>query len=204
MARVMGYVPQAHAPPFPFTVIDTVLMGRTAHCGALAAPGKNDRRIAAEALAMLDIGHLCDRPYTEVSGGERQLVLVARALAQQPRVLVMDEPTASLDFGHQVIVLDRVQRLADSGIALVMATHFPDHAFLCATKVLMLKDRSVAAVGGPEEVITESSLGSLYGVDVRIIDTGLGNGRQVKVCVPLTRRSIAPGAGLLESWRHQS
>src|SRR5262245_3807133 len=105
LARVFGYVPQAQLGVFPFTVHDVALMGRTAHIGTFSAPSRRDRDVADEMLAVLGIGHLGDRPYTAVSGGERQLALIARALAQEPAILVMDEPTASLDFGNQVRVL---------------------------------------------------------------------------------------------------
>ena len=145
LARSLGYVPQAQAVPFPFTLREIVLMGRTAHVGLFAAPSRRDREVAEETLASLDIGHLAARPYTEVSGGERQLALVARALAQEPRILVMDEPTASLDFGNQVRVLAEIQALAGRGIAVVLSTHDPDHAFLCAHRVALLHGGTAGA-----------------------------------------------------------
>src|SRR5262249_36176123 len=105
LARFFGYVPQAHEGTFPFTLRGMVLMGRTAHLGSFASPSSDDREVADDALRLLGIAHLADNPYPHVSGGERQLALVARAVAQAPRVLIMDEPTASLDFGNQVRVL---------------------------------------------------------------------------------------------------
>ena len=183
LARVFGYVPQAQLGVFPFTVRDVVLMGRTAHITAFGAPSRRDRDIAEETLGQLGIGHLANRPYTQVSGGERQLSLIARALAQEPSILVMDEPTASLDFGNQVRVLSQVESLAGRGIAVIMSTHDPDHAFLCADRVAMLHQGRLVQMGSPDEVITHESLGRIYGVAVDVVRLERG-GRQVQVCVP--------------------
>jgi len=184
LARVFGYVPQAQLGVFPFTVGEIVLMGRTAHVGPFATPSSSDRAVSADMLALLGIGHLAARPYTAISGGERQLTLIARALAQQPAVLVMDEPTASLDFGNQVRVLDEIARLAGRGIAVMFSTHDPDHAFLCADRVALLHHGSVAQLGVPAEVITRESLREVYGVDVTVTDVVREGGRVSRVCLP--------------------
>ncbi|MGI5837298.1 MAG: ABC transporter ATP-binding protein [Chloroflexota bacterium] len=185
LARVIAYIPQAHNPPFPFKVLDVVLMGRTPHLSALSSPSKRDRQLAMDILEVLNISYLRDRIYTEISGGERQLVLIARALCQQPQILVMDEPTSGLDFGNQLKVLSHIARLAKRGLAVVMASHFPDHAFLYATKVALLRSGKLLMHGTPEEIVTEESLRTLYGVEVRIIDAGIYGDRRVKVCVPV-------------------
>jgi len=194
IARVMGYVPQAHAAYFPFTVIETVLMGRTARMGMFATPSHADVEIAERMLELLRIAHLRDAIYTRISGGERQLTLIARALAQEPRILVMDEPTASLDFGNQMLVLSHIRALSQHGIGVVLSTHDPDHAFFCADRVVLLKDGSLVRVGTPEEVITADSLHELYGVEVEVMERAAQGGYgRVRVCVPL--RADASGAG---------
>ena len=135
LARTLAYVPQAHTPPFPFAVRDVVLMARTAHLGLFGSPSRRDAAIAEDAMETLGVSHLAHARYTEISGGERQLVLIARAVAQQSEFLIMDEPTSNLDFGNQVRVLRRVKELAGRKLGLLMTTHFPDHAFLCASRV---------------------------------------------------------------------
>lgn len=197
-AQAIGYVPQVHTPPFPFTVIDVVTMGRTAHLSPVASPSKNDTKIAKEALKELGISYLSDKIYTEISGGERQMVLVARALAQQPKILIMDEPTANLDFGNQVRVLEQINCLAAQGLVVIMTTHFPDHAFLCPGTVGLLEhDRFT--VGTAKEVVTEERLQRAYAVDVRIVhhtylDIGL-----LHSCIPVVsgipKSKIAEYAG---------
>src|SRR5262249_23204771 len=149
IARMVSYVPQAHAAFFPFSVSEVVLMGRTAHVGVFSSPSRQDQGMAAAALERMGLAHLADSIYTRVSGGERQLTLIARALAQDARIVVMDEPTANLDFGNQVRVLQHIQSLAQSGIGVLLSTHDPDQAFLCANRVAMLHDGRLARVGTP-------------------------------------------------------
>ena len=168
VARRMGYVPQGSAAQFAFTVREAVLMGRTAHVGLFAAPGPADRAAAEEAIEALGIGSLAERVVTELSGGERQLAMIARALAQGARLLVLDEPTASLDFGNQVRVLREIRRLAGEGYAVVFSTHDPGQAFLAAGRVLLIAHGGAFRQGAPEEVITAQNLREVYGVEVRI------------------------------------
>jgi iron complex transport system ATP-binding protein len=184
LARAFGYVPQAQLGLFPFTVRDVVLMGRTAHIDLFATPSARDQEIAQQMLDLLGIAHLADQPYTEVSGGERQITLVARALAQEPKILVMDEPTASLDFGNQVRVLSEIKTLASRGIAVILSTHDPDQAFLCAHRVAILHNGRLAHLGPPQEVITSKNLRAIYGVDVEVRSVEHGNGETLRVCVP--------------------
>lgn len=169
VARTLAYVPQQHDAYFPFTVMEVVLMGRSAHVGLFSTPGKADRDIAEAALRSLHIDRLRDQIYTQISGGERQLTLIARALAQGPEVLVLDEPTANLDFGNQILVLDHIRKLKQQGLTIVLSTHDPDQAFYCADRVVLLKDGSILDSGETGLVVTADNLKQLYGVDVKIV-----------------------------------
>lgn len=180
-AQAIAYVPQAHAALFPFAVVDVVLMGRAAHLSAYASPGRDDFKIAQAALERLSIAALAERPYTELSGGERQLVLVARALAQGARILVLDEPTASLDYGNQMRVLSQIRGLAAEGMSVVLSTHNPDHVFMVADRVALLHGGALIATGPPRDVLTAARLKQLYDVDVVI---GQLQGSDAPVCSP--------------------
>lgn len=180
IARQAGYVPQGHSAYFAFSLRDFVLMGRTARLGAFSTPGKRDREVAARALDSLGIAHLADKAVTEISGGERQLALIARALAQEPGLLVMDEPTANLDFGNQVRVMERVVALAGSGIAVLFSSHNPDHAYLAARRVLLLAEGRALALGTPREILRPETLERLYGIRAEVVE--LTGGRHA--CLP--------------------
>lgn len=184
IAQRVSYVPQAHGAFFPYTVREVVLMGRTSHLGLFAAPSARDHGAALDAIRRMGIAHLADEIYTRISGGERQLVLIARALAQEARLVVMDEPTANLDFGNQVRVLERIRALAADGIGVLLSTHDPDHAFLCADRVALLQNGGLLASGLPEAVMTSSQLQQLYGVEVVVTEVAVGQGTR-RVCLPL-------------------
>lgn len=192
VARRVSYVPQAHAGYFPFAVRDVVLMGRTAHLPAFGTPSKHDAGIAYAALERVGLAHLADHDYTRISGGERQLALIARALAQEAPLVVMDEPTASLDFGNQARVLDEVRALARSGTGVMLATHDPDQAFLVADRVALLAGGRLVADAPPAEAITPSSLREVYGIDAEIIDLALASGERRRVCVPVSGSGSEP------------
>lgn len=180
IARRVAYVPQAHESVFPYTVHDMVLMGRTVHRGLFSSPREHDAERAQQALDQLGIGDLASREFTRISGGQRQLALIARALAQDTPIVVMDEPTASLDFGNQVRVLQQVRKLSEAGLGIVLSTHNPDHALACASRVLVLADGTLQASGSPDTVLTGELLSSVYQVEVRL--ERLSHGQHV--CVP--------------------
>jgi iron complex transport system ATP-binding protein len=168
-ARRIAYVPQVHAPTFAFTVETVVLMGRTAHGGLFSRPSAQDRAVAARSLAEFGIGHLNDRPYTMISGGERQLVLLARALAQEPQFIVLDEPTASLDFGNQGKVMRQIRALAASGHGVLFTTHDPNHALRAADRAYLLRDGQRIAEGKVGDVLTRAQLVDLYDAPVEVL-----------------------------------
>ena len=172
LAQTLAYVPQMHSPPFAFAVRDIVLMARAVHLPAFASPGKEDRRIADQALDSLGILHLATARYTEISGGERQLALIARALAQQAQWLILDEPAASLDLGNQIKVLRAIGELSRAGLSVLMTTHLPDHAFLYASQVALMSEGRILAIGTPAEALTETMLQKAYGVPLRVMEIG--------------------------------
>lgn len=181
ISRNIGYIPQNHTPSFPFKVIDVVLMGRAPYLNLFDSPRKKDMEIALNSLKTLGIDNLKDKEYTNLSGGEMQLVFLARILCQQPDILILDEPTSHLDFGNQIKLLEIIDNLAESGLSIIMSSHFPDHAFLSSNKVAIMKDGCFIDFGSPNEVITEENLKKAYSIDVKLIE--LENKR--KVCVPL-------------------
>ena len=189
-SKVVGYVPQGHEPPFPYTVPDVVVMGRASHLKRFATPGMHDYRIADHVLQLLGISYLREKIYTQISGGERQMVLIARALAQSPRLLVMDEPTANLDYGNQARVLECIKSLSTSGLGVLMTTHNPDHCFLCGDRVILLTKNKEILEGPVDEIVTEENLKRAYGVDVKITETEGKDGQIIKSCVPMLSHSF--------------
>lgn len=171
LARTFGYVPQAHTPPFAFLVRDVVLMARAAHLKSFAAPGGSDERIADEALESLGVLHLAERRYTEISGGERQMVLIARALAQQAPWLILDEPAASLDLTNQMKVLQTVRSLAARGFGVLMTTHDPTHAFLCASRVVLMNGGRILSCDTPARALTEERLSSAFATPLQVLSS---------------------------------
>jgi len=169
IGQFVGLVPQSQTAGFSYTVREMVEMGRAAHLGLLSAPGRADQSIAMAALDRLNIGHLADRRYPELSGGERQMVSIARALTQQPRLLILDEPTAHLDFANQAAVLDLVQHLSRQGLGIVFTTHDPGHAFRVADTVLLMARDTAVSFGTPMEVLTDLSLSAAYGRAIRVL-----------------------------------
>lgn len=170
IAKGVAVVPQDHEPPFPYSVFDVILMGRTAHVGLFASPSQRDKEVAHKAMNTIGIKDMAERPYTRISGGERQLVLIARCLAQEASVMLLDEPTAHLDFKNQIMVLTKVRSIAkERGLTLMMTLHDPNLALLYSDQVLLLNDGSLIAKGEPKEVITKENLMRVYGLEVEFI-----------------------------------
>lgn len=162
-ATRLAYVPQAAQSYFDFTALEMVQMGRTAHRGLFSQPREADRALAMDALERLGIAALAGRPINRVSGGERQLALIARALATEATHLVMDEPTANLDYGNQSLVLDEIARLKEGGVSVLFSTHHPEHALAIADDAILLRAGGVMAAGATAAVLTSESLTALYG-----------------------------------------
>lgn len=178
LAKHIAYVPQQHAPPFPYSVTDIVLMARAAHLPLFGQPGKADHAAVTDALCRLGIAELAGRDYSLLSGGQRQLVLIARALAQDTSLIVMDEPTASLDFGNEAIVLREISKLSRASDGrprgLILSTHDPDQAFALNATVLLMHGGRVIAQGLPAEALTAANLSLAYGTPISIERTDSG------------------------------
>jgi iron complex transport system ATP-binding protein len=173
-AKRVGLVPQIHEPVFDYTVGDVVLMGRAPHLGLFARPGRRDWKAVDRALDAVELRDLRGHVYTEISGGERQLALIARGLAQGAGCLLMDEPAAHLDPRHQHEVFTTVARLAADGFSFVITSHQPNNALLYADRVAFLVEGRVDAVGAPASVVTEETLRSTYGIEFDLISEGTG------------------------------
>lgn len=181
MAKLISYIPQSNYPSFNYSVFDMVLMGTTSQVSAIFSPGKKQRDQVLCSLHRLGITHLASKSYAQISGGERQLTLIARALVQDARVLILDEPTSSLDYGNQLLVMAQIKSLAADGYTVVQSTHNPEQAFLFSDHILALKDGSVLADGPPAKIVTPELMRSLYGTEIEV--HSIHNDR-IRVCVP--------------------
>ena len=188
LAQNIAYVPQVQSQPFPFRVKEVVVMGRAAHLGKFSAPSKQDYDKCERIMEKLGIIDLKNKIYTEISGGERQLVLIARALAQEPQLLMMDEATANLDFKNTVRVLQEIINMSSENIGVIMITHFPEHAFLCADKVALFRRDKIVAYGSVNDIMTEQTLSDAYGVAVKIPEIPGFHKERVRTCIPLMER----------------
>ena len=184
-AKLLAYVPQSSTLAFPYEAREVVLMGRVPHLAPGAGHRPEDHRAVERAMEQLQIGHLACRKFQELSGGERQMVLVARALAQQARYLVMDEPTANLDYANQVKILRVVRELAQAGYGILMTSHYPDHAFLVCTQAVLLRDGRVMAWGPPDQVVNTQTLTQLYQTPVCVSTARVEGEGEIPVCVLL-------------------
>ena len=181
MAKLIAYIPQSHYPSFNYSVFDMVLMGTAVQISSLSSPGKKQIELVNRALDKMGIYHLKERGYMQISGGERQLVLLARALVQEAKILVLDEPTSNLDFGNQIKVMLQIKNLAKEGYTIIQSTHNPDQTFLFSDKIIAMKGGRIIKYGKPDDIISNDLIQSLYDVDVEI--QSLYNDK-IRVCIP--------------------
>jgi iron complex transport system ATP-binding protein len=182
IARIIGFVPQSHAPVYGYTVRDFVVMGRSPYIGTFSTPRGDDYKIADSAIESMGIRHLADRPYTQISGGERQQATIARVIAQRPRIIMMDEPTSSLDYGNQMRIVKLARRLAGEGYTVIITTHTPDHAIMLGGAVGLMDRSGNLRVGATGEMMSEDVLKDMYRVNLKLVYVEQA-GR--KVCIPL-------------------
>lgn len=180
-ASHIAYIPQSSRSIFNYSVFDIVLMGRTGGLSTFRSPGKKDRALCRWALEKVGILHLQDRCFHRLSGGEQQLVLIARALAQKAPVLMLDEPTSNLDFGNQLLVLEQAKSLAREGYTVIQTTHHPEQSYLYSDRILAIQNGRVLTEGRPNEVLTVGTLRALYGVDVEVVSLYEDRAR---ICIP--------------------
>ena len=183
MAKHIAYVPQIYESNFNYSVLETVLMGLNNQIGAFATPGAKHYRKAMDALERMSIAHLADIGHHQISGGERQLALIARALVQDADILVMDEPTANLDFGNQNHVLKEVKKLCSEGYLILFSSHQPDHAFLYADTAIVLYEQVIRASGNPSKILNEELMLEIYRIPVHIAQNTF-DGTMFYSCVP--------------------
>ena len=185
LANLVAYIPQHHTPIFAYTALDIVIMGRAVHFSAFEAPKPADRDAAFAALEKLDSLYLANRKYTSLSGGQRQMILIARAICQSAKVFVMDEPGASLDYANQQLLMDVVTDLAARGYCVIMSTHSPEHPASIGHKVLLMRDGQAAAFGKPADVITPEILESVYGIEMDVASVKDRYGVKRTICLPV-------------------
>ena len=172
----IGYVPQLFHATFAFSVLDIVLMGRARHIGLFGAPRARDYQVARHYLELMGVGGLAERAFNELSGGQRQLVMIAQALASECEIMILDEPCSALDYKNQSIVIDSLRRLnGEMGLTIVFTTHAPQHGLEIATHALLMQDRQLYRHGPVEEVLTAENLSRLY--DVAIAKAAFEGGR---------------------------
>ncbi|GAB6161559.1 ABC transporter ATP-binding protein [Desulfothermus naphthae] len=169
IAKFVGYVPQMHSPVFSYRVIDVVVSGRTPHLG-FSTPAKQDYDNAYNILDKLGLTHLAHKPYTQLSGGQLRLVLIARALVQQPKVLLLDEPTSHLDLKNRVLVLKILKEITSEGITIIMSEHDPSLASIFSDKTLLMCNGKIVRYGKAKDVLNRENIAKVYGVNVEIFE----------------------------------
>lgn len=168
VASLVGCVPQVHTPAFDYRVIDFVLMGRAPKTGIFASPKKEDEELCMQVLRSMGIEYLAEKSYINISGGERQQVMIARTIVQEPKAILFDEPTAHLDYGNQHRVLKKVKEMAAEGYSVIITTHNPDHALMLGDKVAIVRRDGKIIQGHSREIITEEILSDVYNIDLKL------------------------------------
>ncbi len=183
-AKKLAYVPQKHKAVFAYKVIDIVAMGKLPYSGVFCTTSQKDYIEAAEMLDKMNLKHLSERPYNEISGGEQQLVMICRALLQRAEILILDEPVTGLDYGNQLMLLKKLKELSQTGITCIMTTHYPEHALWTSDHSIFLKKGKIVAGGKTDNIITGEMLYKLYNVNIKIIKTSI-NESNISTCVPV-------------------
>lgn len=196
LSKRIAYIPQYHTPIFNYTVLDVVIMGRASSLSALEAPKAADRESAFAALEKVNAAHLANQPYTALSGGQRQLILIARAICQAAKVFVMDEPAANLDYANHQLLMEVIVDLAEQGYCVVMSTHAPEHPASIGSKVLLMREGRVAGFGTPKEVITPENLEAVYGIEMDVVTISDRYGVRRTICLPVRHPGRAGRAPL--------
>lgn len=169
IAKSVGYVPQLHTPSFDYRVLDFVLMGVAPHTGVFSRPSQEDEQFCLDVLKSMKLEHLAHKSYMEISGGERQQLLIARAIVQRPKAILFDEPTAHLDYGNQHRVLKRVRQMADEGYSVIITTHNPDHALLLGDKAAVVDKYGKITQGDSKDILTEENLCRVYDTEIKLM-----------------------------------
>lgn len=193
LSQSIAYIAQNHDRPFPYEVRDVIMMGRVGRLPQGGKPSEKDYNLVENAMEELGIRHLRNKPYVDISGGELQMVMFARALVQEPQIIVMDEPTAALDYGNAVKVIEKVRDLADEGFGIVMITHNPDHAFMTGANVALFKRQKPMEFGPASEVITRENIQEAYGINVKLVEFAHDNQEIMRMCAPEFRGRKSAG-----------
>ena len=185
LSDTIAYVAQRHSQPFPYQVKDIVMLGRINKMASMnGQPSKKDYNIVENVMDEMGILHLRDKPYNDISGGELQMVMFARALAQEPQMLILDEPTAALDYGNAVRVIEKVRYLRRAGYAVLMITHNPDHAFMTGANVALFMRNKPMKFGSAFSIITRENIQDAYGVNVKLVEFTHDNREIMRTCAP--------------------
>lgn len=185
IASYIAYIPQYNNTPFNYSVMEMVLMGRVSKLGFFALPCANDYEVANKALQKIGIWHLRDKAFGQLSGGQKQMVLLARAIAQEVNIFIMDEPVAGLDYGNQIRLLELISELSEQGYTFLKTTHYPDHALLISSRVVVINDGKIISDGAPHDVITKKMIQDVYSINADIITYD-----SHKRCVPIFQKTI--------------